>query len=192
MRFERIKPPKTKRTPVSKKKRFEIFKRDGFACQYCGAHPPNVVLEIDHVIAVADGGSNEEPNLITACFDCNRGKSNRPLSDIPRSLSDRADEIAEREAQIGGYEAAMRAHRARVEEEGMTVLARVLESFSKMEGIPTKDFISIKNFIIRLGLHEVLNSIDIAEVQGPRYYDKWFKYFCGVCWRKIRDSEGQA
>ena len=27
---------------LSKKARFEIFKRDGFVCQYCGAHPPKV------------------------------------------------------------------------------------------------------------------------------------------------------
>jgi 5-methylcytosine-specific restriction endonuclease McrA len=40
------------RKPLSKKLRFEVFKRDGFSCQYCGAHPPDVLLEIDHVIPV--------------------------------------------------------------------------------------------------------------------------------------------
>jgi len=28
------------RTPISKRVRFEVFKRDGFQCQYCGASPP--------------------------------------------------------------------------------------------------------------------------------------------------------
>ena len=31
------------RKPISKKTRFEIFKRDGFSCRYCGAHPPEAV-----------------------------------------------------------------------------------------------------------------------------------------------------
>ncbi len=33
------------RKPLSKKMRFDVFKRDGFQCQYCGAMPPNIVLE---------------------------------------------------------------------------------------------------------------------------------------------------
>lgn len=46
------------RKAISKKTRFDVFKRDGFTCQYCGAHPPEVVLHIDHIIAVAEGGTS--------------------------------------------------------------------------------------------------------------------------------------
>lgn len=56
------------RSAIGKKLRFEIFKRDGFACQYCGATPPGALLEIDHIHPVSSGGSNESDNLITACF----------------------------------------------------------------------------------------------------------------------------
>ena len=38
-----------KRKPITKKLRFEVFKRDGFQCAYCGQTPPAVTLEIDHV-----------------------------------------------------------------------------------------------------------------------------------------------
>lgn len=69
------------RKPISKKTRFEIFKRDSFCCQYCGKSSPEVILEIDHINPVAKGGKNDRLNLITACFDCNRGKSDRKLSD---------------------------------------------------------------------------------------------------------------
>ena len=34
---------------ISKKLRFEVFKRDGFQCQYCGKTPPAITLEIDHI-----------------------------------------------------------------------------------------------------------------------------------------------
>ncbi len=69
------------RKVIPKKKRFEIFKRDSFTCQYCGAKAPEVILELDHVDPVANGGSDDMLNLITACFDCNRGKSDRKLDD---------------------------------------------------------------------------------------------------------------
>lgn len=55
--------------------RFAILKRDGFACHYCGRKPPEVELHVDHVIPVADGGTDDPANLVAACFDCNAGKS---------------------------------------------------------------------------------------------------------------------
>jgi hypothetical protein len=54
--------------------RFQILERDRFRCQYCGARAPDVDLEVDHIVSVAAGGSNSPLNLITACFQCNRGK----------------------------------------------------------------------------------------------------------------------
>lgn len=69
------------RKTISKKMRFEVFKRDSFTCQYCGKMAPDVVLEVDHINAVANGGKNEIMNLVTSCFDCNRGKGKNKLSD---------------------------------------------------------------------------------------------------------------
>lgn len=68
------------RTALPKKVRFEVFKRDSFTCQYCGRSAPNVILEVDHIVPVAEGGTNEVINLITSCRDCNRGKGARLLS----------------------------------------------------------------------------------------------------------------
>ena len=70
-----------KRKSISKKERFEVFKRDCFTCQYCGRKSPEVVLEVDHIKPVVAGGCNDLTNLITACYDCNRGKGKRELSD---------------------------------------------------------------------------------------------------------------
>jgi hypothetical protein len=54
--------------------RWKILKRDNYTCQYCGQHAPNVKLEVDHVIPVIEGGTDDEDNLKTACYACNRGK----------------------------------------------------------------------------------------------------------------------
>ncbi len=70
-----------RRKAIPKKVRFEVFKRDRFTCTYCGRKAPDVVLEVDHIIPVAEGGKNDIMNLTTSCRDCNRGKGKRTLSD---------------------------------------------------------------------------------------------------------------
>jgi hypothetical protein len=69
----------TKRKSLSPRTRFEIFKRDGFRCIYCGATPLNATLQVDHVVAVASGGTDDPANLVTSCGSCNSGKSAVPL-----------------------------------------------------------------------------------------------------------------
>ena len=64
-----------KRRTISTRTRFEVFKRDGFRCIYCGATPMGTPLHVDHVIPVAEGGSNKPENLATACAQCNGGKA---------------------------------------------------------------------------------------------------------------------
>lgn len=71
----------TQRKSLSKKVRFEVFKRDSFTCQYCGSKTPDVILEVDHITPVKEGGTNDLMNLVTSCFNCNRGKRDKKLSD---------------------------------------------------------------------------------------------------------------
>lgn len=71
-----------KRCPISPKLRFRVLQRDGHRCQYCGARAPGVPLEIDHIRPVSAGGRNVFGNLLTACFDCNRGKHAREVAPI--------------------------------------------------------------------------------------------------------------
>lgn len=70
----------SKRKNVPNRKRFEVFERDKFTCQYCGRSAPNVILEIDHVVPVSRGGNNDIANLVTSCKECNGGKASRKLS----------------------------------------------------------------------------------------------------------------
>lgn len=60
---------------VSKRTRFEILRRDDYACRYCGAKAPDATLQIDHIVPQALGGSDDPTNLVTSCDDCNAGKS---------------------------------------------------------------------------------------------------------------------
>lgn len=59
--------------------RFKVLNRDSFTCQYCGQKAPNVELHVDHVIPRSKGGLSSIDNLVTACQDCNLGKSNHLL-----------------------------------------------------------------------------------------------------------------
>lgn len=64
------------------KLRFEVFKWDGFRCQYCGRSPNNdvnVVLHLDHIHPKSKGGPDTKDNFITSCLECNIGKGNRVL-----------------------------------------------------------------------------------------------------------------
>jgi 5-methylcytosine-specific restriction endonuclease McrA len=54
--------------------RWVILQRDGFTCLYCGAKAPYVELQVDHVIAKVNGGTDDPSNLVTTCRDCNAGK----------------------------------------------------------------------------------------------------------------------
>jgi hypothetical protein len=178
----------TKRTPLSKKTRFEVFKRDGFTCQYCGAHPPAAILECDHIKPVAEGGLNDQDNLVTACFTCNRGKGAISLNAVPQSLTDKAAMVAETEAQLRGYSAVMEAKRERIAED-MWRVAEIIEPGSGKKGMSRDWTASIRRFNEKLGLHECLDSAVIARAKFPGGGAKTFRYFCGICWNKIRETE---
>lgn len=90
------------RKPISKTLRFEVFKRDSFKCQYCGAAAPDVLLHVDHIQPVSLGGANEVVNLVTACVSCNAGKSDRPLTENVAVAKQRAhlEELQDRREQL--------------------------------------------------------------------------------------------
>ena len=73
---------KEQRTLMTKKLREFIKNRDNFTCRNCGNSThvePNILLEIDHIIPVANGGYTVEDNLQTLCWKCNRKKSDKIL-----------------------------------------------------------------------------------------------------------------
>ena len=57
--------------------RRNVFKRDRFACQYCGGQPGTEELTIDHVVPRAQGGQSTWTNCVLACVACNHRKADR-------------------------------------------------------------------------------------------------------------------
>lgn len=57
--------------------RRNIYKRDKYTCQYCGARPGSEELSIDHVVPRAQGGHSTWTNCVLACVECNKRKANR-------------------------------------------------------------------------------------------------------------------
>ena len=57
--------------------RANVFRRDGFACQYCAAVLPARELTFDHVVPRARGGRTDWDNIVTCCRACNDAKRDR-------------------------------------------------------------------------------------------------------------------
>ncbi len=57
--------------------RRNLYRRDGYACQYCGRRPGSSELTIDHVVPRSIGGPTTWENCVLACVDCNKRKANR-------------------------------------------------------------------------------------------------------------------
>ncbi len=63
--------------------RFNLFLRDEFCCQYCGATGD---LTFDHVVPRAAGGVTSWQNVVAACSSCNLRKGSKSLRQAGMSL----------------------------------------------------------------------------------------------------------
>lgn len=173
-----------KRKNISKKKRFEVFKRDGFTCQYCGKTPPETKLEIDHIKPVSLGGGNSYANLITSCFSCNRGKTNEPLIET-QSTPDHLpiDDIISQEEAFSKYKINKLFEREKYSES----LNNIYKSKFKKDISEEFRLITFPIFFRRLDFEEIEEAMCIAvkRIDGE---DDCLQYFCGVCWRKINGT----
>lgn len=62
---------------ISNSKRYDVLRRDKFQCVLCGASGSEGNLEVDHIVPVSRGGSDDIGNLRCLCFRCNRGKHSK-------------------------------------------------------------------------------------------------------------------
>lgn len=191
-----------KRTSIGNSRRFEIFKRDSFACQYCGRTPPAAILEVDHVIAVSKGGTNDDENLLTSCFECNHGKAARDLGDAAAPVDYRARLIEKRERaqQAAAYNLFL----LELRDAETAAIERIGEAwYDGLAGKPAGFLFgpsrqpSVRRFLKELPEMIVLEAVEIAQSwHGARYCsvdrdDKAWRYFCGICWRKIKQARGE-
>lgn len=59
------------RTMIPLSLRHEVYAADGWKCVYCQSKK---LLEVDHIIPIAKGGTDDRENLQTLCRPCNRRK----------------------------------------------------------------------------------------------------------------------
>lgn len=176
------------RKPISKKLRFEVFKRDKFTCQYCGRKAPDVVLNVDHIKPVAKGGTNNIFNLITSCFECNNGKRDIPLEKLAELDKEREslEMLEERKQQIDML------CRWKTEAESSVdyEIKKIEQFFIDSKGVALTDSgkNKIKKCIKDFGFAETLESTVIALEQ---YVDPetCLNYISGICFRRKEARE---
>lgn len=175
---------------VSKRLRFEILRRDNHQCRYCGGVAPDVVLTIDHVVPVALGGSDDPENLVTACKDCNAGKSSVPAdAQIVSDVSSEAMKWAAAMKQV----AEMRAVELESQFALLDWFMSVWNNWTDWRGDPfdADDAPASLPQFMKAGLtkQEMQELVGVAMKSPAR--DKW-RYFCGCCWKRIKQNQELA
>lgn len=177
-----------KREGMSQRLRFEVMKRDGFTCRYCGANAMSTVLEVDHVVAVANGGTNDPANLITACKACNGGKSDVPLNRSQIATATSTVEIREHAKQVKAYLAACEELQcAKASVTGL--VARHWNHHFGADGMPQELLNSLPYWVSAIGVPKVLEAVEATARR--RYTNRPKRYFIAVV-RNMRDGQQAA
>jgi len=167
--------------PLSRRLRFEVLRRDGHTCRYCGGAAPDASLTVDHVIPTTLGGGDEPSNLVTACTDCNAGKASiAPDSPIVEDVDAAAllwAKAMERAAD------ARRAETRWIEE----VLAWFDRTWIICGDLPRSDtwHVSIERFLAAgLSPEDLNHRINVTMTSNASPANFW-RYFCGCCWNEL-------
>lgn len=157
---------------ISKKTRFEIFKRDSFTCQYCGRSAPDVLLQVDHIQPRSKGGTDDLLNLVTSCVDCNQGKKDRLLSDdaVVKTRKRQLDELQERREQL---EMLMEWHRALVDMDQQVVdeIAGLWDELVPGYHLNENGLRSLQKWLKRFNVNEIVDAMRTSVAQYLQYDD---------------------
>ncbi|MDF5758582.1 DciA family protein [Spongiactinospora sp. TRM90649] len=179
---------------VSKILRYQILRRDNFACRFCGRTAPDVELQVDHVIPEALGGPTEPPNLVTACADCNSGKAATPPD---------AAIVADVEASALRWTEAMKAARDRLHADRQHrdgIRQAFLDAWdTRRPPLPTRRSFALPDSWPKtidqlaaagLAVDDITDAVAIAV--HAEQVNEVFRYFCGVAWRTARQLQETA
>jgi len=172
---------------VSKRTRFEVLKRDGHQCRYCGGTAPDVKLTVDHVLPQALGGSDDPSNLVAACADCNAGKaSSNPDATLVADVKDEALRYAELTRQA--Y--AILADRVSERQDYVDTITEVIEGMP----VPSDWRASIGRwFNMGVPIELVADAAETA-VNATNHFTGHgrFKYLCGIVWNQVKTVTAEA
>jgi hypothetical protein len=143
-----------------------------------------VILQVDHIVAVANGGSNGQANLATACQECNSGKSAVPLSSVPPSLFKQRKATQERRAQADAYSAWLRESFAATERD-VDEIADLYAEHVLEQGwtLSSSARSSVRMFLESLPKERLVQAVLLTSGAAPK---DPFRYFCAVCWNWIK------
>lgn len=54
--------------------RYQILSRSNSRCERCGRSAPEVIVQVDHIVPVTEGGRSVFENGVVLCEECNFGK----------------------------------------------------------------------------------------------------------------------
>ena len=173
---------------LSVRTRFEVFKRDDFTCRYCGKKSPEVILEVDHIVARADGGSDDPMNLATSCWACNSGKSSVPLNQIitGEDPHDKAMELLERERQLREYSHVLNESRMRREADATNITIYWRDNAESH--VTDREYTWLLNELCRTPSARIVEAMDIAIIKGKT---RDLRYVGGIL-RKMRDEKQES
>jgi hypothetical protein len=174
---------------VSARTRFEILKRDGFRCRYCGVTSVGALLHVDHVPS-SKGGPDDPANLVTACSDCNLGKSDVPLDESRIDAPSPLEAAMEHAEQIRAYLDAQKV----VEAEKEQVVRWLIEQWRLhvCEDPLVSVVQRLRNLATTMPLDLICEAMRVTgakEATGAlRGYDATAKYFGGVL-RRMQERD---
>lgn len=176
---------------VGPKLRFEVFKRDGFTCQYCGRKTPSVVLEADHVVPRAEGGTDDIENLVTSCYECNRGKGKGLLDDRAPviDMHEQSVLMLEREIQLKEYNVIKERVRER-EDDDIDQLLDYWDGLAGGKARKLPETSSLRTFLRFIPREDIKDAMDTAHERKGSWQGVDYLYGILHNWKKQRSGEG--
>ena len=154
-----------------------------------------VRLNVDHVLPVALGGSDEPENLTTACSDCNAGKSSiGPDQAVVADVSADAQRLADAmkiAAKRRGWAREEMGYSVEIFDDVWTNWTYGPDDAHVPRDAGWMD--SIERFLeAGLSLEELTDDLLPKAMRSQAAMSKKWKYFCGMAWRAVRELQALA
>lgn len=153
-----------------------------------------MILEVDHINPAAHGGDNDIMNLITSCFDCNRGKGGKKLTDRQeiRKQQEQLKELNERREQLEMM-LEWRNQLAKFDDMQIDQVSMAMKSHTG-SSLTDQGRMMAKKWIKEFGLIEILDCVEISSNQylrngDSRSINKVFEYIPRIASVRRKNTE---
>jgi HNH endonuclease len=181
---------------ISKRLRYEVLKRDGHRCHYCGATAAEAKLVVDAVVPEVLGGSHKDPaNLLTACDPCNNGKtSSNPDAPLVAAVAEDAARWSRAMTAAAGEMIARASEGVDAHTHFEKAWARYGTGTERTPLPKDPGWRQTVDNLLGAGLPMTVleECIEIAMAQRRVAAENVFRYMCGVAWRKVGELRERA